>query len=151
MRGAVIGPELAEKYGWKIGSTFQLESFIPPYRAGKPFEFVVRAIYDTDTEKYPNHPLDLMLFHWKYLYETTGQRVGVGTYNAADRRTRARRRPIAKAVDATFENSDDADQDRDRGAVRRGLPRDGRRPGADPQRDRDGASRSRSCSSPPTR
>ena len=35
MRGAVIGPALAKKHGWKIGSTFQLESFIPPYRADR--------------------------------------------------------------------------------------------------------------------
>ena len=66
MRGAIIGPALAKKHGWKVGSTFQLESFIPPYRAERPFEFVVRAIYDTDTQKYPNHPLDVMLFHGKY-------------------------------------------------------------------------------------
>jgi putative ABC transport system permease protein len=105
MRGAVIGPELAKKYGWKVGSTFQLESFIPPYRSGKPFEFVVRAIYDTDTKKYPNHPLDVMLFHWKYFYEKTGQRVGVGTYNL-QLNNPSQAAAVAKAVDATFENSD---------------------------------------------
>jgi len=105
MRGAIIGPELAKKYGWKVGSTFQLESFIPPYRAGKPFEFVVRAIYATDTEKYPNHPLDVMLFHWKYFYEKTGQRVGVGTYNLQLNNPN-QATAVAKAVDATFENSD---------------------------------------------
>ena len=105
MRGAVIGSALAEKYGWTIGSTFQLESFIPPYRAGGPFEFVVRAIYTTDKEKHPNHPLDTMLFHWRYFYEKTEQRVGVGTYTLqlanADQAA-----AVAKAVDATFENSD---------------------------------------------
>ena len=105
MRGAVIGSALAEKYGWTIGSTFQLESFIPPYRAGGPFEFVVRAIYTTDKEKHPNHPLDTMLFHWRYFNEKTGQRVGVGTYTLqlanADQAA-----AVAKAVDATFENSD---------------------------------------------
>jgi len=105
MRGAIIGPALAEKFGWKIGSTFQLESIIPPYRADKPFEFVVRAIYTTDKQKYPNHPLDMMIFHWKYLYEKTGQRAGVGTYNLQI--TNPGQAPaIQKAVDATFENSD---------------------------------------------
>jgi putative ABC transport system permease protein len=105
MRGAIIGPALAEKYGWKIGGTFQLESFIPPYRADKPFEFIVRAIYDVDTAKYPNHPRDMMLFHWKYLYESTGQRVGVGTYNL-ELTNPNQAASIAKAVDAAFENSD---------------------------------------------
>jgi putative ABC transport system permease protein len=105
MRGAIIGPALAEKFGWKIGSTFQLESMIPPYRGDTPFEFVVRAIYTTDREKYPNHPRDMMIFHWKYLYEKTGQRAGVGTYNLQiTNPTQAT--TIQKAVDATFENSD---------------------------------------------
>jgi putative ABC transport system permease protein len=105
MRGAIIGPALAEKFGWKIGSTFQLESMIPPYRGDTPFEFVVRAIYTTDREKYPNHPRDMMIFHWKYLYEKTGQRAGVGTYNLQiTNPTQAA--TIQKAVDATFENSD---------------------------------------------
>ena len=76
----------------------------------------MRAIYDTDTKKYPNHPLDVMLFHWKYLYEKTGQRVGVGTYNL-QLSNPSQAAAVAKAVDATFENSEDADQDGDRGAV----------------------------------
>ena len=105
MRGAIIGSALAEKYGWTIGSTFQLESFIPPYRADTPFEFVVRAIYTTDKEKYPNHPLDTMLFHWKYFYEKTGQRVGVGTYTL-QLSNPSQAAAVAKTVDATFENSD---------------------------------------------
>ncbi|MBK5297230.1 MAG: hypothetical protein JJE40_08735 [Vicinamibacteria bacterium] len=105
MRGAIIGPALAEKYGWKIGSTFQLESIIPPYRADKPFEFVVRAIYSVDTQKYPNHARDMMLFHWKYLYEKTGQRAGVGTYSLQIANP-SQAAAIAKAVDSTFENSD---------------------------------------------
>ena len=35
-------------FGWKLGSTFQLTSIIPPYQIGKPFDFVVRAIYTPD-------------------------------------------------------------------------------------------------------
>lgn len=105
MRGAIIGTALAEKYGWTIGSTFQLESFIPPYRAGGPLEFVVRGIYTTDRDKYPNHPLDTMLFHWRYFYEKTGQRVGVGTYTL-QLENPDQAAAVIKAVDATFENSD---------------------------------------------
>ena len=32
LQGAVIGRKLADKFGWKIGDRFFLESFIPPYR-----------------------------------------------------------------------------------------------------------------------
>jgi putative ABC transport system permease protein len=78
---------------------------IPPYRADKPFEFVVRAIYSVDTQKYPNHAQDMMLFHWKYLYEKTGQRAGVGTFSLKIANA-SQAAAIAKEVDATFENSD---------------------------------------------
>src|SRR5712692_4212403 len=47
-RGCIVGRRTAERFGWKVGDAFQLESFIPPYRTGRPFEFVVRAIFDTD-------------------------------------------------------------------------------------------------------
>ena len=46
-----------------------------------------------------------MLFHWKYLYEKTGQRVGVGTYTL-QLSNPSQAAAVAKAVDATFENSD---------------------------------------------
>lgn len=105
LRGAVIGPALAERYGWTIGSVIQLESFIPPYRIGKPFEFIVRGIYSVDSQKYPNFQQDIMLFHWNYVYESTGQRAGVGTYNiqiANPNQSAA----VARRIDETFENSD---------------------------------------------
>jgi putative ABC transport system permease protein len=44
LRGCAIGRKLADKFGWKIGDRFFLESFIPPHRkADGPFEFVVPA------------------------------------------------------------------------------------------------------------
>src|SRR3954468_20874820 len=106
LSGAVIGRKLANKYGWKLGDKFFLESFIPPYRKKSgPFEFTVRAIFDTDKAKHPNTDTNLMLFHYKYLYEGTGQRIAAGTYNIEiDDPSQAG--AISKAVDATFENSD---------------------------------------------
>jgi putative ABC transport system permease protein len=104
-RGCIVGRKLAEKWGWKIGDTFQLESFIPPYRVGKPFEFVIDGIYDTDLVKYPGTDLNSMFFNYKYLYEATGQRAGVGTITSLidDPKNAGR---ISKAIDAEFENSD---------------------------------------------
>ena len=81
MQGAVIGRKLADKFGWKIGDKFYLESFIPPYRKSSgPFEFVVRAIFDADPAKHPGTDTNLMFFHFKYLYEGTGRRIPPGTY-----------------------------------------------------------------------
>ncbi len=104
-RGCIIGRKLAEKFGWKVGDHFELESFIPPYRVGKPFDFVVDGIYDTDPIKYPGTDLNSMYFNYKYLYEATGQRAGVGTVTIKidDPKNAGR---ISKAIDAEFENSD---------------------------------------------
>jgi putative ABC transport system permease protein len=106
MQGAVIGRKLANKYSWKVGDHFFLESFIPPYRKRSgPFEFTVRAIFDTDPVKHPNTDTNLMLFHYKYLYEGTGRNISAGTYTIEiDDPSQAG--AVSKAIDATFENSD---------------------------------------------
>ncbi len=106
LQGAVVGRKLANKYGWKVGDRFFLESFIPVYRKREgPFEFVVRAIADTDTAKYPGTDTNIMFFQYKYLYEGSGRRTNAGTYTVEiDDPSRAA--AISKAIDAQFENSD---------------------------------------------
>jgi putative ABC transport system permease protein len=88
-----------------VGSIFQLESTIPPYRVGRPFEYVVKAIYRVDRKRYPNHSGSMMLFHWKYLHEATRQRASVGTYYAQIANP-AQAAAMATAIDKSFENSD---------------------------------------------
>jgi putative ABC transport system permease protein len=105
LKGAVIGRTLANKYGWKVGDRFFLESFIPPYRKSTgPFEFVVESVFDTDLGKYPGTDTNLMFFHYKYLKEGTGRELGAGMYtiqvNDPDRAGE-----ISEAIDALFENS----------------------------------------------
>jgi putative ABC transport system permease protein len=105
-RGCVVGVETAKKFGWKVGDTFQLESVIPPYRTGKPFEFVIRGIYQVDDVKYPGTDGRIMFFHYKYLEESTQRRnIGPGTFvvEIDDPRQAG---AISKAIDATFENSE---------------------------------------------
>jgi putative ABC transport system permease protein len=107
MRGCLIGRRLAERYGWKVGDTFFLESFIPPYRRSSgPFEFVVSGIFDADLAKNPGTDTLLMLFKWDYLYEGLGRRgIGVGTYvvEVADP---GQAGAVSRAIDELFENSD---------------------------------------------
>ncbi len=106
LRGCVIGRKLAEKFGWKVGDTFFLESFIPPYRKRDgPFEFVVRAIYDVDRVRYPSADRNSMFFHYKYLYEATGRGVGAGTYTV-EITDPNQAGAVSKAIDALFANSD---------------------------------------------
>jgi putative ABC transport system permease protein len=106
MKGAMIGRKLANKFGWKVGDHFFLESFIGPYRKPDgPFEFVVQGIFDTDAGKHPNTDTNIMFFHFKYLNESLGGRLGAGTYtveiNDPDQAG-----VVSKAIDAQFENSD---------------------------------------------
>jgi len=105
VRGAIIGRKLAERFGWKVGDHVQLESFIPPYRVGKPFDFQIDGIYDTDEARYPGTDLSSMYFNFKYLYEATGQRIGIGTLTVqiADP---SQAGAISKEIDSAFENSD---------------------------------------------
>jgi len=105
MRACVIGRGLAERFGWKVGDTFQLESFIPPYRKGSPFEFVVRAIYDVDKSKYPGFDDSLMLFHRKYLDESVKRRAAVGHFSI-EIANPDKAAEISRTIDAAFENSD---------------------------------------------
>jgi putative ABC transport system permease protein len=104
-RGCIVGRETADKYGWSVGDTFQLESFIPPYRADRPFEFIVSGLYDTDQERHPGTLGTAMFFHHKYLYEMTGRSVGAGTYNVEiDDPEQAA--AVSAAIDDLFSNSE---------------------------------------------
>jgi putative ABC transport system permease protein len=105
-RGCVIGRRMSEKYGWKVGDHFFLESFIPPYRKPDgPFEFVVQAIFDVDTVKHPGSQTNMMFFHYSYLYEATGRWIQAGIYNIEiDDPSRAA--AMSRAIDETFANSD---------------------------------------------
>jgi len=104
-RGALVGKGLAAKFGWKVGDTIQLESDIPPYRIGRPFDFVIRGIYDIDRAKNAGGDINSLYFHYNYLYEATDQRVQAGTY-VLEIDDPDRAGAVGRAVDALFENSD---------------------------------------------
>jgi putative ABC transport system permease protein len=105
LRGCLIGRKLADKFGWKVGDSFFLESFIPPYRKPDgPFEFVVRGIFDAKPD-YPNTDTNIMYFQFKYLYEATGRRVDAGSY-WVEIEDPDKAGEVSKAIDALFENSD---------------------------------------------
>jgi putative ABC transport system permease protein len=122
LRGCVIGRDLANRFGWRIGDTFYLESFIPPYRRRSgPFEFVVRAIYDVDEVGHPGTDGRLMFFHYKYLYEGVQPRqLGVGTY-VVEINDPTKAASVGQAIDALFENSDAQSKTETESAFRAGF------------------------------
>ena len=104
-QGCVLGSKLAQKFGWKVGDRFFLESFIPPYRKSSgPFEFVVSGIYDADLARYPGTDISTMYFHYEYLKEGVGREIGVGTY-ALEIANGDQAASVGKSIDALFENS----------------------------------------------
>jgi putative ABC transport system permease protein len=101
-KGALIGRQLANQYGFKIGDVIPLRGAI---YSGE-WQFVVRGILDgIDDTRITNQ----LLFHWEYLNEWVRQRPArradqVGVYivgiHAPDRAAE-----ISRTVDAEFRNS----------------------------------------------
>lgn len=101
-RGAVVGRQLADLYGFKVGDTIPLKSSIYPGN----WEFTVRAIYDAKDETTITRQ---MYFHFDYLNEQIkkvfprrADQAGVFIVSIADSSASA---DIARAIDAEFKNS----------------------------------------------
>jgi putative ABC transport system permease protein len=102
--GALIGADLAKKWGWKIGDRVPLIS--PIYRKpdGSPWDFTIDAIYDSSK---PGVDKTQFFFHWSYLNETfrnsfVSDQVGWYVFKVADPSTSDQ---LAKRIDAMFANS----------------------------------------------
>ena len=105
--GALIGAQLAKRFGWKVGDRVPLQSQIFPDRAGsKNWQFDIVGILHATDKKTGGFFDQMFLLNWKYFDETTPYNQGaVGWYvtrvvdvNQADR--------VAKAIDALSANSD---------------------------------------------
>jgi putative ABC transport system permease protein len=102
-----MGRKLAEKFGWKIGDHFFLESFASGLRKPDgPFEFVVRGFVDTDPVRYPGTETDIMFFHFKYLDTALGGTARTSLYMVEIDNPR-QAAEVGSTIDALFENSDD--------------------------------------------
>lgn len=103
--GAIVGVDLARKYGWKVGDRVPLIS--PIYRKpdGTNWEFTLDGIYDSAKKGVDKTGF---FFHWAYLDETfrnTGfldSQVGWYVIRVADPATSDR---LAKRIDEMFANS----------------------------------------------
>jgi putative ABC transport system permease protein len=101
-RGAVVGRQLADLYGFKVGDIIPLKSSIYP----GDWEFTVRAIYDAKDETTITRQ---MYFHFDYLNEQIkkifprrADQAGVFVVSIADSSAAA---DISRAIDAEFKNS----------------------------------------------
>ncbi|RBB33370.1 ABC transporter permease [Burkholderia reimsis] len=101
-RGCLVGRQLADQFGFKVGDVIPLKGTIYP----GTWDFVVRGILDGRDDSTITRQL---VFHWEYLNETVRQRtpkqadqVGVFVLGVANPDDGA---AIARNVDAVFRNS----------------------------------------------
>jgi putative ABC transport system permease protein len=105
--GALVGAQLAQRFGWKVGDKIPLQSTIFPDRNGsKNWTFDVVGLLHSKDKKTGGWFDQMFLLHWKYFDETTPYNDGqVGWYvtRVADVRQADQ---VAKAIDALSANSD---------------------------------------------
>ncbi len=119
-RGCIVGPELAEKFGWTVGDVVQLTSMIPAYKTGKPFELVIRAVYRVDEARFPGTIASVLFFNYEYLDEALGGRAGIGMYKLLIEDP-SQAGTISRAVDEMFENADPPTRTETESAFRAGF------------------------------
>jgi putative ABC transport system permease protein len=99
-RGALIGDNLAKKFGWKVGQKVRLTGTIYP----GDWEFEISGVY---TSLRPTVDRATFWFHWDYLNESVDQRskdlVGWVVSRIDDP---SRAADISKTIDAHFEERD---------------------------------------------
>ncbi|MGH8638653.1 MAG: ABC transporter permease [Burkholderiales bacterium] len=101
--GALVGQELAERFGWKIGDRIPLQSTTSSKPGGGAWEFTVDGIYQAGPSGMAGS--DLMFFHYAYLNETrTLGRDLVDSYRVRVTDP-ARANEVAQRIDASFANS----------------------------------------------
>ncbi|RPI45116.1 MAG: FtsX-like permease family protein [Betaproteobacteria bacterium] len=101
-KGCLVGRQLADVYGFKVGDVLPLRGTLFP----GTWEFVVRGIFEGSDETKITRQ---MMFHWDYLNETlrksAQQRADqVGIYIVGVKSPESAP-SVARAIDATFRNS----------------------------------------------
>ncbi|MDH3546169.1 MAG: ABC transporter permease [Gammaproteobacteria bacterium] len=101
--GMVVGQELADAYGWKVGDRVPIQATIWTRKDGsRTWEFDLEGIFSTDD---PRGSTALMLFHYDYFDEARA--FGQGTVGWYILRVTGGADPVqvAKAIDSQFANS----------------------------------------------
>src|SRR5262245_10393575 len=103
--GAVVGEDLAERFGWTIGSRLPLTGTMWPKRGGGAWEFTVEGIYHAGPGAGRNASVDLMFFHYAYLNDSRA----LGQDFVDSYRVRvidpAHANDVAERIDIAFANS----------------------------------------------
>jgi putative ABC transport system permease protein len=101
--GAVVGVELARRFGWQLGDRVALRGGQWPKRGGGDWEFTIEGIYGAGPQR--SASLDLFFFHYGYLDEARAAGSGLVDTFRVRASDSARADALAKAIDAVFANS----------------------------------------------
>ncbi|MGB5352854.1 MAG: ABC transporter permease [Woeseia sp.] len=101
--GAVVGRELAEKFGWKVGDRIPILSTIWPQADGdRNWEFELEGIFRSDD---PRGSSAFMLFNYDYFEEARGFGKGTAGWYILRIAPGANPAEVANAIDEQFANS----------------------------------------------
>ena len=103
-QGAIIGADLAKRFGWKVGDRVPLQATIFARPDRRAWEFNISGIYDSPIKGTDKTQL---FFHWEYLNEAVrstqfGNQVGWYVIKVDDPEQSP---AIARTVDTMFANS----------------------------------------------
>jgi len=100
--GAIIGVDLAKRYGWKIGDRIPLQGtfFRPPN--GQPWEFTIDGMYDSTKRGVDKTQL---FFNYRYLEETIQEARGSAGWYVIKVKEPRTSDQTALRIDALFANS----------------------------------------------
>ena len=130
-QGAIVGVDLAKRFGWKVGDRIPIIGTIWQPKQGQVWDFNIVGMYDGE------QGVDKTQFFFRYDYLDENRRQGEGAGRLVHREDR---RPVAGAADGREVRQHvrqllGRDQDDDREGLRRGLRQAGRRHRRDHDRD----------------
>jgi putative ABC transport system permease protein len=101
--GAVVGRELADTYGWKVGDRIPIQATIwSRLDGGRTWEFDLEGIFSSDD---PRGSTALFLFQYDYFEEARAFGKGAVGWYVLRVEKGADPVQVARAIDAQFENS----------------------------------------------
>ena len=102
-QGAVVGVDLAKRFGWKIGDRIPLKSFYRKKSGGETWEFNIVGLYDAD----PGFDKTQFFFRFDYLDEGRVPESGAGTvgWYVIKIKDASQSKRIGQTIDDMFANS----------------------------------------------
>ena len=100
-QGAIVGKDLAQRFGWKVGDRVPLQGTIFRPKSGDVWEFNVSGIYDGA----PGVDRTQFFFRYDYLEENRTQGQGIVGWYIVKIADGAKAVEMSRTFDAMFENS----------------------------------------------